>query len=275
METLKKVFNFYINSSIHVALAITALIKLTFLKFQVLGDDVYLYFGFTVSVVAYNFIKYTSITELHHRKKTLFMSQIKIITAISGLFCVYFGSQLSLDIWLYVLPFGVLTILFGMPIFPNRKNLLNVASIKIFIIGLVWTGITAIIPFVYIEGGYSFDMIIETIQRFIFVIVLMLPFEIRNLQYDVVALETIPQKIGITKTKVFGGGLLVVFLLLTAIKDDLLSAEILSTISVTMISLLFLWGTEKKQSAYFSSFWVLGIPMIWLLSFFLLEKLFG
>jgi len=276
VKALKKVFNFYINSSIHVALAIAALIKLTFLKFDILEDSTYLHFSFTGSIVAYNFIKYASVKELYHRQLARFMYQIKIVTAISGLFCVYFGTQLPKEVLIYGLPFAILTVLYGTPILPNKKNLRNVAGVKIFIIGLVWTGVTAIIPLVYIEkGGFSFDMFIEVIQRFIFIIVLMLPFEIRDMQYDAPDLETIPQKIGVTRTKVFGGVLLVVFLLLTAFKDELSSIEILSTIAVTIMSLIFLWGTEKKQSTYFSSFWVESVPIIWLFSFLFLEKLFS
>jgi len=112
-------------------------------------------------------------------------------------------------------------------------------------------------------------------QRFIFIVVMMLPFEIRDLQFDDKSLETVPQKIGITRTKVFGSILLVILLLLTATKDGLSSSEILSTISITTISLLFLWGTEKRQSEYYCSFWVESIPILWLGIYIGFQYLFG
>ncbi|GAA4271357.1 hypothetical protein GCM10022258_06500 [Aquimarina gracilis] len=121
----------------------------------------------------------------------------------------------------------------------------------------------------------NFDFLIETIQRFLFIIVMMLPFEIRDLEYDSSSLETIPQTIGITRTKVFGSILLVVFLLLTAVKELLSSVEILSTILVTTISLLFLWGTEKEQSKYYCSFWVESVPIMWLIILVVLQNLFS
>ncbi|WP_299258041.1 hypothetical protein [uncultured Aquimarina sp.] len=275
MKTLKSIFSFYVNSSIHVALAVAALVKLTFLKFEILGGDVYIYFSFVGAIVAYNFVKYANISELYHKRLTKSMTVIKIFTTVCAIIFVYFGYQLSIDTLIWMLPFVFLTILYAVPVFPNKKNLRSVAGIKIFIIGVTWTGITVLIPVIYTEGALEFNMSIEIIQRFLFVVVIMLPFEIRDLQYDGKELETIPQKIGITRTKVFGSILLVIFLLITVFKDELFSTEILSTVSITIISLLFLWGTDKKQSEYFCSFWVESIPIIWLFIWVLMQRLFG
>lgn len=275
MKTIKSIFDFYLNSSIHVALAVTALVKITFLKFEILGGDTYVYFAFFGSIVAYNFVKYASISRLYHRRLTKSMTKIKVLTIISSIIFVYFGYQLSIDTIVFMLPFVLLTILYTVPVFPNKKNLRSVAGIKIFIIAVTWTGITVIVPILYAEGNLNFDMAIEVLQRFLFIVVVMLPFEIRDLQYDAKELETIPQKMGITRTKVFGSIVLVAFLLLTAFRDELTSTEILSTVFITIISLFFLWGTDKKQSEYFCSFWVESIPMIWLFLLVLMQSLFG
>jgi hypothetical protein len=173
-------------------------------------------------------------------------------------------------------PFIVLTILYAAPVFPDNKNLRSLAGVKIFIIALVWTGMTVLIPLMYVKGSLNLIFLIEMIQRFLFIVVLMLPFEIRDLRYDAVELETVPQKIGVTKTKLFGSILLVIFLLLTIVKDqELSSVEILSTILITTISLFFLWGTDKKQSQYYCSFWVESIPIMWLIIQVILEFLFS
>ncbi|KAA1245588.1 hypothetical protein [Aquimarina sp. RZ0] len=245
------------------------------MKFEILGGDTYIYFSFVGAIVGYNFVKYASISKLYHRKLTKSMNGVKVLTGICILLFVYFGYQLSRDTLVYILPFVLLTLFYVIPIFPNKKNLRSVAGIKIFIIGLVWTGVTVLIPILYKEGIVSFNIIIEAIQRFLFVVVLMLPFEIRDLQYDEETLETIPQKIGITKTKVFGSIILLVFLLLAVVKDSLSATEILSTVGVTLISLLFLWGTDKKQSEYFCSFWVESIPIMWLFILVSLQSLLG
>lgn len=235
----------------------------------------FLLFSFTGAITAYNFVKYSKVSKLYHRRLTKSMKGIQGLTLVSLLSFIYFSFHVSLETLLYMGPFIVLTVLYTVPIFPNKRNLRSIAGIKIFIIGVVWAGITVLVPMIYANVSLNFDFFIEFIQRFLFIIVMMLPFEIRDLQYDDEALETVPQKMGITKTKVFGSVLLVLFLLLTAIKDELSSIEILSTILITTISLLFLWGTEKKQSEYYCSFWVESVPLMWLSIIMILNQLFG
>ncbi len=276
MKSLENIFRFYINSSIHVALASACLVQVTFIKYGISDQYTFLLFSFLGSVTAYNFVKYSKVSKLYHKRLTKSMREIRVLTILSAVLFVYLGSKLPVKTLLYMTPLVALTILYIVPVFPNNKNLRSVAGIKIFIIGLLWAGTTVLIPVVYIGENFDFNFFIEVLQRFLFIIVMMLPFEIRDLQYDEVELETVPQKIGVTRTKVFGSVLLVVFLLLTVVKNGSLSSiEILSTILVTTISLLFLWGTEKKQSEYYCSFLVESVPMIWLGSILILQYLFA
>ncbi len=204
------------------------------------------------------------------------MKGIQVLTFMSSLLFICLAFRFSIEVLLFLIPLVALTIFYIVPIIPNKSNLRSVAGVKIFIIGLMWAGTTVMVPVAFAKGSFNLDFWIELVQRFLFIIVMMLPFEIRDLQYDEAALETVPQKIGVTKTKVFGSVLLVVFLLLTATKGGLLpSVEVLSTILVTTISLLFLWGTEKKQTEYYCSFWVESIPIMWLGIVILLQNLFG
>ncbi len=275
METLKNIFKFYINSSIHVAIAACALVQITFVKYGYERHYEFLLFVFFGAVVAYNFVKYSNVSKLYHRKLTTSMKWIRLITIICSVFFVYFAFQLSYTTLLYVAPLCLLTLFYVVPVFPNKKSLRSVAGVKIFIIAIVWTGITVVAPIIHMEGNVDFNSSIEIIQRFLFIVIMMLPFEIRDLDHDDTSLVTVPQKIGITRTKVFGSVLLMLFLLLTVMKDILSSTEILSTIMVATISLLFLWGTNKKQSEYYCSFWVESVPLIWLAILIVLQSLFG
>ncbi|WP_103863652.1 hypothetical protein [Aquimarina sp. I32.4] len=276
MKILKSVFRFYINGSIHVALAICALIQVTFMKFEIPNQQTFLLFNFFGSIAAYNFVKYSKVSKLYHRRLTKSMIGIRVLTILSSVLFLYFAFSIAITTLLYMMPFFALTILYVVPVFPNKKNLRSLAGAKIFIIGIIWAGITVLVPLLYVGESFGLDFLIEIIQRFLFVVVMMLPFEVRDLEYDAEDLETVPQKIGITRTKVFGSILLVVFLLLTYLKGEILySAEILSTILLTIISLFFLWGTEKKQSEYYCSFWVESVPIMWLIVFLILENLFG
>ncbi|TPN81357.1 UbiA prenyltransferase family protein [Aquimarina algicola] len=276
METLKSIFRFYINGSIHVAVAITSMVQITFVKFDISDQYFFLLLSFFGAITAYNFVKYSNVSKLYHKRLTRSMKGIRFLTIFCALIYAYIIFQIPLKTLLFLLPFVALTVFYVVPILPKKKNLRNLAGIKIFIIAVVWSGTTVLVPMLHVNNTIDLNVLIEAVQRFLFIIIIMLPFEIRDLQYDDATLETVPQKIGVTKTKVFGSILLVMFLLLTPVKENVLfsSIEILSTILVTSITLFFLWGTERKQSEYYCSFWVESIPIFWLLIIVVLQGLF-
>ena len=147
----------------------------------------------------------------------------------------------------------------------NQKNLREIGGLKIYVIALVWTFTTVFLPL--IDNGISLgsDEIINGVQRFIFVLILMLPFEIRDLNYDSLKLATIPQKIGIKSTKIVGALLVMVFFLLEYFKDELTSDSIVSTLAIGFVALFFVLFSDKNQSKYYSAFWVESVPIVWLI----------
>ena len=100
----------------------------------------------------------------------------------------------------------------------------------------------------------------------------MIPFEIRDLPYDSSALETIPQRFGVLRSKIFGIFLLLLILGLEIFKDEISSAYILSLLIFFPLIILVLWGSKKHQGRYFASFWVEAMPIVWFLIYGLLEK---
>jgi hypothetical protein len=139
------------------------------------------------------------------------------------------------------------------------------------VIALVWTFTTVLLPLVDNDISLNTDAVITSVQRFIFVIVLMLPFEIRDLNYDSLKLATIPQKIGVKNTKVSGVLLLIIFFVLDYFKDDLTSDSILSTLGIVFVTLLFMVFSNKNQSKYYSALWVESLPIVWLVILLMLS----
>lgn len=267
MNRVRRFFDFYINSSIHVALASTALVYLTFLKLNATGIFNYLLFSFFSTIVGYNFVKYLQASNLYYRQLTRSMKSIRVFTVCCFIGMLYFFLQLSLRLVLLMLPFGVLTVFYAIPFMPSNKNLRSIARSKVFIIAIVWAGVSVVVPVYYIQGFVDFDIWIESLQRFLFVLVLMFPFEIRDLPYDPKTLKTIPQLIGIRKTKILGSLILILFCTLSYLKDDIQDVEIISSIAITVVTLFFLWNSKRNQTNYYCSFWVESIPIMWMFIF--------
>ena len=105
--------------------------------------------------------------------------------------------------------------------------------------------------------------LIYGLQRYIFVIAATLPFEIRDLKLDHPNLSTWPQRWGVKKTKILGLILLIFFIFLEALFT--FSSRFEVTAMIAIILMFFILLSKKEQPKYFSSFWVEGIPILWLL----------
>ncbi|MCX7547904.1 hypothetical protein OS188_08055 [Xanthomarina sp. F1114] len=276
MSLVKQVFNFYLDSSIHVALSVFALSWITLLEFHVPYDETVLYFIFFASVSGYNFVKYFGRARFHHRSLTNWLRMVQIFSLICFLLMCYFAWQLEPVTLLVILGFGLITFLYAVPFLPKKrmydshKNLRSISGLKVYIIASVWAGVTVVLPLINNRVSIHADVIITVVQRFVFVLALMIPFEIRDLNYDSIKLATIPQQIGIKKTKIIGVLLLMIFFFLEFLKNDTNEYQILALLIITFICLLFLIFAKKNQAKYYSSFWVEGIPVFWLVLLLLL-----
>lgn len=271
MKVLKRIFDFYINSSIHVALSVFSLAWITLLEFELPYDKNVLFFIFFASITGYNFVKFFGLAKFHHRSLATWLKYIQLFSLVCFLLMCYYVLQLEQTTLVYISVFGVVTFLYAIPFLPKKifldekQNLRSLSGLKVYVIALVWCGVTVFLPLANADFLMNWDVSITAIQRFVFVLVLMLPFEIRDLQYDSVKLATIPQQIGVKKTKLIGVLLLMVFFFLDYLKDDMQLMNLLVLLAITAITLLSVVMAKKEQSKYYSAFFVEGIPVLWLL----------
>ncbi|MGS2727270.1 hypothetical protein ACU8DI_11735 [Psychroserpens sp. BH13MA-6] len=270
MRAFKTIFDFYLSSSIHVAISVFALSWLTLLEYGLPFDAEMLWFIFFSSITGYNFVKYFGLAKFHHRSLARWLRVIQVFSLLSFLLLCFFATRLDINTLIYVGVLGVVTFLYAMPLLPKlfldeKKNLRSVSGLKIYVIAFVWTGVTVILPLINSHHALTEDVWLTALQRFVFVMVLMLPFEIRDLSYDSIKLATIPQQIGVTKTILLGIVLLFVFNYLEFLKSNLYQLTLLSNIIISVIVFLFLIGSKRHQNPYYTAFWVEAIPIWWLL----------
>jgi|TARA_R110002020_G_scaffold474772_3_gene707218 hypothetical protein len=265
MKGVFSVFRFYINASIHVAFAVLALFWITVLEFELEVPTALWLFVFFGTITGYNFVKYAKVAGLHHRSLAQSLRAIQVFSALS--FAVLFFSvfYLKINTLLVAIGFGLFTFFYAVPLL-KRKNLRTLSGLKIMIVALVWAGVTIMVPVV--EDGMSLtnDFFIAFLQRFLLVIVLTIPFEIRDLAFDRLKLQTLPQRLGVLKTKILGAAFLVVILMLEGFKDVFSTAQLYALIVLVLFCGIALMVSKKEQSRYFASFWIESIPIVWLLS---------
>jgi len=263
MKLLKQLFDFYLNSSIHVALSCYALVQITFHVFHIQDDEPMALFVFFGTIVGYNFVKYDALVRV---KQNPIGTQLKIIAVLSFFSVVlvgYYFFHLKRITQIVSVGIFAITALYTLPFFPNRKNARNWAGVKIYIVALCWVGATLVLPLINAKIPFTTDFFIKCIQRFVLVFVLILVFEILDLANDDPHLQTVPQTIGVKNTKLLGFLLLIPFWFLEVfISTFNIHDAIINLIMVVML-MLFIFFANLKRSKYYTSFWVESVPIFW------------
>ncbi|MCM4170483.1 hypothetical protein DHD32_03240 [Arenibacter sp. TNZ] len=263
MNWLKYIFHFYLDASIHVAISVFAFIEITCVFFGLSRDNHISYLAFFGTIACYNFVKYGVEAKKYFLVANAYHKNIQAFSFIAGALALYHAYFMSFDTWIGIVVLSILTSLYAIPLLPNTKNLRNLGGLKIFIVALVWAGTTVVLPVIAANKTMDWDVGVEGVQRFLMVLILMVPFEIRDLKYDDPELKTLPQRFGFINTKVYAALGVVVFFSLTFLKDDLTYLEVISKGVVFLMLGIFMFITKRKQTPYFASFWVEAIPIFW------------
>ena len=271
MKIFQKIVDFYIKSSLHVALSVFSLVHMTGFLFHIIDIVNCANFAFFGTVVGYNFVKYDALARSQKVNMSLNLKAIAILSLISLIGTGYFFFQLEIITKVLGLLFLILTLLYTLPFFPNKRNARNWAGVKIYIVALCWVGVTLALPIINAGLPINNYVVLVAVQRFVLIFVLVLIFEILDLQYDDPHLKTVPQQIGVKRTKLIGVLLMVGFLLLEFLETNFKFEVLLLKFGIALTVSLFLLFANQRKSKYYSSFWVESIPIFW----WILLLLFG
>lgn len=203
-----KALGFIIHSNILIALAALSLALATQVQLGMHpGVHPYLAALFFATMLDYNLHRYltirkpetATIDKFRWASENLTLIRILIISSLAGLVAVLFFVRM--EILFLLVPLAILSFLYSFP-FPGKQKhnfrLLQLTGMKTFLIALVWTGATVLIP-VYFETQ-SFDhqqIILIFAERFTFIFAIAIPFDIRDMEADAIsALKTIPVVFG-------------------------------------------------------------------------------
>ena len=280
MHFLKKILDFYIFSNIHVALAGFSLTKITLYKFGIYDNLVPIFVGLSI-VISYNFIRFLEIKidRLNWFKSWFFEHKyyLLLLSVLSAFLLGYitFFSSFNLNSIVILFPFAFMTVFYVVPLFKSKKDEIsfrNFPSIKIVSIAIAWAGVTVFFPLYEANFDFNFDVYNEFLQRFLILVAITLPFDIRDVTIDPKTLRTIPQVLGVQKSKIVGYGLLLIAVLLEFLKENFSISEMYVLVIVSVVIALFLRFLSPKKTRYYTSFWVEAIPIVWLVLIVLFLK---
>ena len=257
-----RILDFYIFSNLHVALATYFLVKLTLVQIGI-SENKTASFVFFSTLVSYNFIRFIRLKDITNYYNSWIIQNRHLLYLLNGIGVIglfYYSTSLEFGSLLILIPFTLATIFYSFPF--QKYSLRNIPYLKIFLIAFSWAGITVLLPLIQnFIIPRDIDYIVF-IQRFLFVLFITIPFDIRDLDYDTSKLRTLPQQLGIKKTKIASTLLIILFVLLELIKptDE---QSLISKISIAFLSFLFVLKATKNQSKYYSTLFVESLPIAW------------
>lgn len=264
MHILTQLFRFYIQSSIHVALAVVSLSVITMIIHGLDVDYALLSFIFFSTIVGYNFVKYFPRSKIYHRTLSQPSKATQIFSIAISFALLVNCFYISIEILAISFCLGLLNMFYAVPM--PYKTLREIPFLKVIIIAIIWTVVSGYYPFLEnkFSSGYDFKFYFEIFERFTWVIVLMVPFEIRDYKFDKNSLKTMATALGIVKLKV-AGMLVISIIVVCRVWVDSIEFNAFYVI-VYFSFFLSIIGSKENQNTYYASFWVEALPMIWLVA---------
>jgi len=265
MKQLKPILDFYLDSSIHVALSCFALVNCTYLILNIPINYSVAFFAFFGTIAGYNFVKFEALARSKKNKMSWKLKAIAGLSFLSLLIGFYYFLELQKITKFIAAVVLILTLLYTLPFFPNKKNARNWSGFKIYIVAICWVGVTLFLPI--LNSGFKFqtEIAILILQRLLLIFSLILIFEIKDLKNDDPHLKTVPQQIGVKNTKTLGYTLLIIFSGLSLFSNPFL--ELLLNFIVAIFIGFFLLFCNENRTKYYTNFWVESIPIVWWLMY--------
>ncbi|MDZ4747690.1 MAG: UbiA family prenyltransferase [Saprospiraceae bacterium] len=126
----------------------------------------------------------------------------------------------SITFILWLLPGGIIGFSYVFPLLSGGRRLRDLGWGKIMMIGWSWSWLTAVVPLWYFTDGSIQMTVIHGLERFLFIMLITIPFEIRDLYMDKsLGLITMPEKLGRKRTRRVAGIMCGVIIFLSLISS--------------------------------------------------------
>ncbi|MDT8411669.1 MAG: UbiA family prenyltransferase [Vicingaceae bacterium] len=266
-------------SNFFVSLCVAALTYRTFLYFNLTPSNAMLVLVFSATYFIYNFQRLVRMNQKEideanigfrmkwvykNKQPIIFTIVIVAIILVVSLFYLNIKTILALAIMGF---FSVVYVVRFIPYNNKWLALRDIPFLKIFVIAFVWTLVTGFLPLISKDvNQINLLHLLFLSKQFLFVVAITIPFDIRDMKYDVEKdIKTFPLVVGVKNTLVLGMLLLLgfvaissyEFLVFRTITMGLWIAEIIAILLVMVLLLL-----SKKQPELFYSFIIEGTSLL-------------
>lgn len=262
---IKKLLDLILYSNLWIALCAAAQVyqyKLIFSASQIL--DLFILFVFCSTLSLYAIHRVVGINKVksfislerfavisNYRKHIFLYGSVGAIGAAYLFFTLPTRVQIGL-----IIP-GLLSLLYVLPVLAKQLRLRDIAFLKIFLVAGVWASVMILLPALYYHEGFSIIMIPLFIEKFLFIFLITLPFDIRDRKVDLSSnLKTLPGNFDPNKIKTFmiilGACALLLCMLSYHLGSYSLMQSLCLAVSYLLITLICLQSYRYQHDYFFS-----------------------
>ncbi len=135
----------------------------------------------------------SKVTRWQSGKSKLLVAVIFVCTAISSYIAFSFHIKS-----LVILGFAaIISLVYPLPYILGRwQGIRHIAGLKLFIIALIWTLVTFVVPAIQSDLSWDRQTLILGAQRFFIITAITIPFDVRDKEIDHPDIKTLPMVIG-------------------------------------------------------------------------------
>lgn len=259
MAFLKCTLDFYLKSSIHVALAVVALSGLNGLFLNKIPDVNLLLFQFSSTIFYYNSLKYGQLLFKGTLRQHWFTVALCILTVLSLVVSLYTLIQFSLVQHLMVgtaLVLGLSYVFLPSSVF-GREN----GTFKTLTVALVWAIVTSALNNEELKD-FTSASVVQFIATLCWILALMFPFEFRDRIGDQLRHPTLVQRFGLRTSRFLAQFFLACWILLTLILVGFEGCYSVALLSSYAIATQVIAKGMRTSSLFYTEFWVEGLPVM-------------
>lgn len=145
-------------------------------------------------------------------------------------------------------------------------NMREIPHLKIHLIAVTWVGILLLFPM--INEGKTHEIFLQSLAHYSYIIAVAIPFDIRDLKYDLKTQRTIPQLLGVNGARIVAYILLLIYTFLMLIVWEKLRVNPIFYLGVVVQMALIHFMNEKRNDMYCAGLIDGGIALVGLSYFF-------
>lgn len=259
-------------SNFFVSLCVVALTYRTFLYFNITSSNAMLVLVFSATYFIYNFQRLVRMNQKEideanigfrmrwvykNKQPVIFTIVIAVIILVVSLF------YLNIETIMVLVIMGVFSVVYVVRFIPYNNKWLalrDIPFLKIFVIAFVWALVTGMLPIISSKDLIQINLhhILFLTKQFLFVVAITIPFDIRDMKYDVEkGIKTFPLVVGVKKVIILGVLLLLGFIAIVSyeflvFQNITMSLWIAEIITILLVAVLLLLSKKQQPELFYS-----------------------